>query len=456
MSDILYEENKNNLCIYEGCKSMAFYDLIDNCHTRCKEHKLDDKVYETTICWIDKAKKVWNNTFSYKFVVIEKKSQSNKIYILCKECNVLCSQIPRSFLKKMNPCKKCNLNQRSKNNTKTYEYFIQKSKEIHGESYIYPSKEKYKNMKTSVLIFCITCNKFFSQTPSKHIHSKQGCKTCGIKKSSEKQKLTKQEIIERANKTHNSYNLKYRYDKINNIISERIGGQEYIEIFCYECNKYFIQKVENHLSGCGCQQCGIRSSSNNRRKTTEELIIDIKQIFPENKDDLSKIIYKNHDIKIIIGCCKCYRDYDITPNNYLRGKRCPYCKNKTEAILYDFLNKNHNTIIQYKQDWCKNKRYLPFDFCIEELKIIIELDGRQHFGQIEKWTSLEQVNENDRYKMKCANENGFSVIRIVQEDVWNDKYDWKKELLENIEKIKHEGKVKNIFMCKNGEYNIFC
>jgi hypothetical protein len=31
---------------------------------------------------------------------------------------------------------------------------------------------------------------------------------------------------------------------------------------------------------------------------------------------------------------------------------------------------------------CKNKTYLPFDFVLEENKIIIELDGIQHFEQI--------------------------------------------------------------------------
>jgi len=54
--------------------------------------------------------------------------------------------------------------------------------------------------------------------------------------------------------------------------------------------------------------------------------------------------------------------------------------------------------------------------------------------------------------MNCANENGYSIIRIFQEDVWYDKYDWFRELLENIEKISNDGIVQNIYMCKNNEY----
>ena len=38
--------------------------------------------------------------------------------------------------------------------------------------------------------------------------------------------------------------------------------------------------------------------------------------------------------------------------------------------------------------------------------------------------------------MKCANDNGYSVIRLLQEDVFYDTYDWLEELRDNIEKIK--------------------
>ena len=57
--------------------------------------------------------------------------------------------------------------------------------------------------------------------------------------------------------------------------------------------------------------------------------------------------------------------------------------------------------------------------------------------------------------MKCANENNFSIIRILQDDVFKDKYDWLTELCDNIEKITIENRVQNIYMCKNNEYKDF-
>ena len=57
--------------------------------------------------------------------------------------------------------------------------------------------------------------------------------------------------------------------------------------------------------------------------------------------------------------------------------------------------------------------------------------------------------------MKCANENKFSVIRILQKDVYKNKYDWLSELCKNIEKLTDEKIVQNIYMCKNNEYKDF-
>lgn len=57
--------------------------------------------------------------------------------------------------------------------------------------------------------------------------------------------------------------------------------------------------------------------------------------------------------------------------------------------------------------------------------------------------------------MKQANNNGYSLIRILQEDVFYDTYQWLEELKTNIEKLVSENKVQNIFMCKDNEYSIF-
>ena len=163
-------------------------------------------------------------------------------------------------------------------------------------------------------------------------------------------------------------------------------------------------------------------------------------------------VFKSSHSKYWFECEKNHK-FESALNKITCGRWCPKCNNKTETKFYEKIIQFYPAIItQYKQEWCKNITYLPFDFCIIEYNIIIELDGEQHFKQVSNWLSPEENFENDKYKEKCANENGYSIIRIVQEDVWNDKYDWFKEICDIIENIKNEKKVVNIYLCKNNEY----
>jgi very-short-patch-repair endonuclease len=169
-----------------------------------------------------------------------------------------------------------------------------------------------------------------------------------------------------------------------------------------------------------------------------------------------RTLFKSTNKKIYFDCDVCNKVFACQLSDVTRGIWCSFCVNKTELILFDKLKEKYNTLKrQYKVDWCKNKKHLPFDFVIEERKIIVELDGKQHFEQIGNWQSPEETMKNDLYKMKCANKNGFSIIRILQKDVYNNKYNWLSELCENIEKNTNDNRVQNIYMCKNNEYKDF-
>jgi very-short-patch-repair endonuclease len=121
------------------------------------------------------------------------------------------------------------------------------------------------------------------------------------------------------------------------------------------------------------------------------------------------------------------------------GAWCPYCKNKTERKLYEWLIQHYtNVIYQPRYNWCKNPntgKVLPFDF--EYNNIIIELDGPQHFHQISNWRTPEEQNAIDRYKMKCAIENNKHIIRILQYDVLRDMNSWEVTLTNTIEELLH-------------------
>ena len=164
-------------------------------------------------------------------------------------------------------------------------------------------------------------------------------------------------------------------------------------------------------------------------------------------------VFKSTAKKFIFDCDKCGNEFNSKLCHITDGSWCPNCRYKTEQILFNMLNKKYPLLKrQFKVNWCKDKKHLPFDFVIEERKIIIEIDGEQHWKQVAKWKTPEHNRERDLYKMRCANENGFSVIRILQNDVYKNKYNWLNELVNNIEIITNENRVQNIYMCKNDEY----
>ena len=53
--------------------------------------------------------------------------------------------------------------------------------------------------------------------------------------------------------------------------------------------------------------------------------------------------------------------------------------------------------------------------------------------------------------MKNANENGYRVIRLLQEDVLNDTYDWFDEL----KNVILNTRTMIVYLCKNNEYDFF-
>jgi very-short-patch-repair endonuclease len=157
-----------------------------------------------------------------------------------------------------------------------------------------------------------------------------------------------------------------------------------------------------------------------------------------------------------MDCDKCKNTFEITLGHASGGNWCSFCKHKTECKLYEKIKPIYPSIIsQFKEEWCIKIYKLRFDFCIPDNKIIIELDGRQHFQQVQNWSSPEEQFDNDLYKQQCANDNEYSVIRILQQDVWNDAYDWCKELCDTIEEINTLGTVTNRYLCKNSEYDRF-
>ena len=320
------------------------------------------------------------------------------------------------------------------------ELFKEKAINKHGEKYDY-SQTIFTTGKQKIKIICKQHGEFIQQADA-HIRQGQGCPTCGKNKQVSKRTKTLEQFISDSIKIHAD---KYDYSK-----SVYINDNSKIIIICSEHGE-FEQKVSNHLQGKGCNKCADIIRASKKAKPFEKFIDDAKKVHNE-KYSYENVIYKNSTSKILVTC-KNHGDFKITPSNLLKGKGCPLCVNKGEMKIFENLKLVYPSIEYNKKfEWCKNKRHLPYDFVILDQKIIIELDGCQHFKQVSNWSNPNNQFINDKYKEKCANENGYSTIRLLQKDVFFDNYNWLKELLDTIDIIKTSNIVKNYYLCKNNEY----
>ena len=260
---------------------------------------------------------------------------------------------------------------------------------------------------------------------------------------------------------------KYKYidkEKHNDINFKKIFKSANIKFwFNCDCGHSSEMSLNSVSSGCWCSYCCVPQlklcDKADCVKCFEKSFASHTYVkFIVDKDVNPRMIFRTTHNKFNFKCAKGHHFLKQISLITLYSGWCPKCINKTEQKLYEELKQIYsNLIFQYRVDWCRNentKCYMPFDFALEEQKIIIELDGIQHFKQVKNWANPEETRKRDKIKMQKANENGYSVIRILQRDVLTNKYEWLSELQTNIEKVISDCKVQNIYMCKNNEYEI--
>ena len=182
--------------------------------------------------FINKAMEKFSNRFNYD--EIEYVNSTIKIKIKCNEHDLFFYQAPSEHLRGKNSCNECTRNPKVNTN-----YFIEKSKKIHGDKYDYSITE-YIDSSTKVDIICKE-HGVFSMLPNNHY--KQNCPKC-----KEKDKyLTTEGFICKANILHN----KYDYSE-----TQYVNSKTKVNIKCKE-HGIFEQIPNDHLSGKGCPKCGL-------------------------------------------------------------------------------------------------------------------------------------------------------------------------------------------------------
>lgn len=148
-------------------------------------------------------------------------------------------------------------------------------------------------------------------------------------------------------------------------------------------------------------------------------------------------------------CLKCKHQWKAVFQDVHKGRGCPICVLKTQALVYDFLKENYDCDVENEKkfEWCKKSR---FDIVIK--KFIVEIDGPQHFRPLKFFNqtqSFEEIQEKDRLKMRKLFKHGYRIIRLNQEDVLFNRIHWQ-EMLEKALKTRKPFQI----ICKDSKcYN---
>ncbi|MGL4571652.1 MAG: zinc-ribbon domain-containing protein, partial [Clostridium sp.] len=173
---------------------------------------------------------------------------------------------------------------------------------------------------------------------------------------------------------------------------------------------YINEKDINRGRACSvCSGAKVVAGINNIGKTHKWV-----GKFVKNKRDLD--IYScgsAHKIEII--CPDCGYEYKQRINQLVKNNsyKCPRCSDgvsypeKFMVSVLEQLGVEYKT--QYLPKWIKPKKY---DFYIKNLKCIIETHGEQHYSSISNFSScggrsLEEEQQNDKYKKEIAVKNGI-------------------------------------------------
>jgi hypothetical protein len=249
--------------------------------------------------FVEKAIRIHGDKYDYSKAVYV--NSDSKIIIICKKHGGF-EQNAKNHLKGKG-CSKC-----AGKNMTTLD-FIEKAKELHGDTYDY-SDVHYITAKTNITIICKKHGKFVL-TPNKHLQ-KRGCQLCSKTNQYDEKRDSLEDFVTKSKEAHGD-----RYDYTN---TRYINSTTRVNIICKEHGE-FLQMPSVHKNGMGCQKCG-----KNHKPSNDEFIEKALEFHGETYD-YSNVVYVNNSSPVNI-VCKLHGMFKQRPDCHLRGG-CYQCRNET-------------------------------------------------------------------------------------------------------------------------------
>ncbi|AHA46057.1 putative restriction endonuclease [Insectomime virus] len=310
--------------------------------------------------------------------------------------------------------------------------FVSARWSLHWSSKNELSPEKVSLCSAKKFLFvCPVCSHEFSGTASNYSKDTKKCPYCVNKRRCGKEECKM--CFENSFASVNTVLIWSPKNKETPLQTAKCSNKVFL-FECPDCEHEFSQKPNKLRDRKGCPYCGksVICQNNECGFCWKESFAESPKakFWSQNNKRSPRQIRKGCETKYEFICEKGHV-FKTSPRYIRSGTWCPLCKKKTEAKLLKYLQTIHdNVIYQFAPDWSRNPKtgkLLPFDFCVN--KTIIELDGPQHFRQVSNWTPPEETKERDQLKERLAKENGYVILRILQEDVWEDANEWKENIV---------------------------
>lgn len=262
---------------------------------------------------------------------------------------------------------------------------------------------KYLNPNTKVKIKHNECGHIFEMLPYSFLQG-QRCPNCRYKRFAKTKTKTHEHFLKEVKQlVGNEYDVLGKY----------IDAKTKIRFRHNKCGHEFEMAPHTFLMGNRCAKC-----SGNMKKNTELFKKEIYNLVEEEYTVLSE--YKHNKYKVRFRHNECDNEFYMTPHCFLRGHRCPTCKESHgEKSINRYLRKNHIKFrSQYRIKECRYKHPLPFDFSLfnkEKLLALLEYDGQQHEKVVEHFGGIEGFKErqrNDKIKNDYCLAKNIPLIRI--------------------------------------------
>jgi Zn ribbon nucleic-acid-binding protein/uncharacterized protein with PIN domain len=273
---------------------------------------------------------------------------NNKTKILMKHntCGHEYEVRPDSFTSDGRRCPICSLNR------KPHEKFVKEVKELVGDEYTVLGK--YVRNSTKILIRHNDCDYEWEVSPT-HFLAGSRCPYCANRKT----------IDEFKNEVYSLVGDEYT------VLGEYINNKTHIKMKHNVCGLEWDTLPTNFISrDARCPKC-----AGKLKRTTEEYKEIVKNLVGDEYDVLGE--YVNTGIKVLTKHNTCGHEYEVRPDDFIRGRRCPKCANtgisNLEKEIGEYIKNIYDGEIKFNDKEILSG--LEVDIYIPDLKIAIEFDG---------------------------------------------------------------------------------